>query len=70
MKTIYWILITDIYRLNYNRIPAVLFPTKEKREAYIEWYSPTSYRVFQYDIEEEYAELDLVEWRPLPYPNL
>lgn len=70
MKTIYWVLITDIYRINYARIPAVLFPTDEKREAYIEGYSPTSYRLFQYEIEEEYATLDLAEGAPLPFPNL
>ena len=70
MTTIYWLLITDISRLNYSRIPAVLFASLNEREAYISKYSPQSYRVFQYDIEDEYVRLDLQEGAPLAYPNL
>lgn len=70
MQIIYWLLITDIHRLNYTRIPAVLFETEEERQDYIEIYSPISYRIFEYEIEKEYANLDLEEWKPLPFPNL
>lgn len=70
MTTIYWLLITDIARRNVSRIPAVLFASEEERESYLDTYSPTSYRSFQYDIEDELAPLDLSEGAPLAYPNL
>lgn len=60
----------DIKRLNYNRVPAVLFRTESDREKYIDEFEPMSFRYFEYEIEPEYWELDLEEWKPLVYPNL
>lgn len=70
MRTVFWILITDIAKLNYNRIPAILFETNKERNEYIDKYEPMSYRIFEYEIEEEYAILDINEWKPLIFPNL
>jgi hypothetical protein len=70
MTTIYGLLITDISHLNYDRIPAVLFGTIYERENYIQIWAPQSYRLFQYEIEDEYVDLDLREGAPRSYPNL
>jgi len=54
MTTIYWLLI-----FNENEtMRTKLFDSKIAREAYICWYEPESYRVFEYQIETDYSIID------------
>lgn len=67
MITIYWLLILDWYlerddngkTITKRETKTLLFETKEDREDYIDFEERMeSYRLFEYDIEKEYDEVD------------
>jgi len=54
MTTIYWVIVFEDFDM-YAR----LFKTKRIRDEWINESEPSSYRFFEYKIEDEYAGLDL-----------
>jgi hypothetical protein len=53
--TIYWV----FQIINETTVAPKLFPSLQDREHYITNTPMDSYRVFQYDIEDEYSDIDL-----------
>lgn len=57
-KKVYGLLIMDT---NQPHIPSYLFASTQERSEYIKSYELESYRLFDYTIEQPYAETDIAE---------